>query len=45
MIRPEINEDLVNEVKLLSESATGSFEDSLLILVEKYKKLLKGVKK
>ena len=45
MIRPEINEDLVNEVRLLSGDANGSFENSLLILVEKYKKLVKGGKK
>ena len=43
LIRPEINDDLVNEVKILSGNATGSFEDSLLILVAKYKKLAKGV--
>ena len=44
MIRPEVSEDLVNEVKILSESVTGSFEDSLRILIDKYKKQMRKIK-
>lgn len=44
MIRPELSEDLVSEVKLLSEDVNGSFEDSLRTLVEKYKKLVRRSK-
>ena len=38
MIRPEVSDDLVNEVKLLSRTTTGSFEDSLRIVVEELKR-------
>ncbi len=42
MIRPEISKELINKVKLLSGSATGSFQDSLELLVSKYEKLTRG---
>ena len=41
MIRPEVSEDLVNEVKILSKNTMGSFEDSLRIVIEEFKKLRK----
>lgn len=42
MIRPEVTEELVNKVKLLSGSVTGSFQDSLELLVSNYEKLIRG---
>lgn len=39
MIRPEVSDELVNEVKILSKNTMGSFEDSLRIIVEELKKL------
>ena len=44
MIRPEISEDLVNEVRILSKNTMGSFEDSLRLVIEDYKKLLRSKK-
>ena len=45
MIRPEISEDLVTEVKMLSKNVNGSFEDSLRIVVDEFKKLKKQKEK
>lgn len=39
MIRPEVSDDLFNEVKILSGNALGSFDDSLRVVVEELKKL------
>lgn len=40
-LRPEVSEDLVNEVKILSKNTMGSFEDSLRIVIEEFKKMRK----
>lgn len=44
MIRPEVSEETVNKVKILSGSTLGSFQDSLEILINKYEKLSRGKK-
>jgi len=44
MIRPEVSEETVNKVKILSGSTLGSFQDSLEILIGKYEKLVRSKK-
>lgn len=44
MIRPEVSEETVNKVKMLSGNTLGSFQDSLDILISKYEKLTRKSK-
>ena len=44
MIRPEISEDTVNKVKILSGNTVGSFQDSLEILISKYERFVREKK-
>jgi len=44
MIRPEVSEETVNKVKILSGNVLGSFQDSLEILISKYEKLVRSKK-
>lgn len=38
MLRPMISQDLFDEVKILSKNISGSFEDSLVILIDEIKR-------
>lgn len=44
MIRPEISEEIVNKVKILSGNTLSTFQESLEILISKYELLLRRKK-